>query len=133
MGNYINSHIVLIGKKENIESAISKSVDIDDISLFYQNGSIKYDIFLETRSEAPEDWVRKIKHEYNLDAAFILGVDFDDYEVAYYKEIDGTNVDCEQMYNGVDRDDDESYLELDRLDTLLEENFSKYINDYFKE
>lgn len=58
MGNYINSHIVLIGKKENIESAISKSVDIDDISLFYQNGSIKYDIFLETRSEASEDWVK---------------------------------------------------------------------------
>ena len=89
MGSYVNSHIVLIGSADAIHNAmgdvIAAKAQFNNVT--YSNNDTRIDLCVETISEAPELFVKKLKDDNKLDAAFVKAVDYDSYEIAYFKDV----------------------------------------------
>lgn len=135
MGEFINSDIIFVGAKPTISKLrtyMEERLANNDIISVNSIGTTRLCVGTETRSEAPEAWIKSVKDKFKLKAAFMLGFDHDSYEVAYYKEIDGKNMDCEQMFRGISDDDDNVYLEQEHIVDSIEEKFLAYIREYLK-
>lgn len=139
MNSYVNSHIVLIGSADAIHNAMVDVIksDIQFNSIIYSNNDTRIDFRVETISEAPELFVKKLKDNNRLYAAFIKAVDYDGYEIAYFKEIDDDEPhEYEDAFREIDYefgDDDDALFDAnDKMDDKVSADFEKYIKDYLE-
>ena len=139
MGSYVNSHIVLIGSADAIHNAmgdvIAAKVQFNNVT--YSNNDTRIDICVETISEAPELFVKKLKNDNKLDAAFVKAIDYDGYEIAYFKEIDDDELhEYEEEFGEINyefgEDEDALFDANDKMDDKVSADFEKYIKDYLK-
>ena len=139
MGSYVNSHIVLIGSADAIHNAmgdvIAAKVQFNNVT--YSNNDTRIDICVETISEAPELFVKKLKNDNKLDAAFVKAIDYDGYEIAYFKEIDDDELhEYEEEFGEINYefgDDEDALFDAnDKMDDKVSADFEKYIKDYLK-
>ena len=139
MGSYVNSHIVLIGSADAIHNAmgdvIAAKVQFNNVT--YSNNDTRIDICVETISEAPELFVKKLKNDNKLDAAFVKAVDYDSYEIVYFKEIDDDELhEYEEEFGEINYefgDDEDALFDAnDKMDDKVYADFEKYIKDYLK-
>ena len=139
MGSYVNSHIVLIGSADAIHNAmddvIATKAQFNNVT--YSNNDTRIDICVETISEAPELFVKKLKNDNKLDAAFVKAVDYDSYEIAYFKEIDDDELhEYEEEFGEINyefgEDEDALFEANDKMDDKVSADFEKYIKDYLK-
>ena len=139
MGSYVNSHIVLIGSADAIHNAmgdvIAAKVQFNNVT--YSNNDTRIDLCVETISEAPELFVKKLKNDNKLDAAFVKAIDYDGYEIAYFKEIDDDELhEYEEEFGEINyefgEDEDALFDANDKMDDKVSADFEKYIKDYLK-
>ena len=139
MGSYVNSHIVLIGSADAIHNAmgdvIAAKAQFNNVT--YSNNDTRIDICVETISEAPELFVKKLKNDNKLDAAFFKAIDYDGYEIAYFKEIDDDELhEYEEEFGEINyefgEDEDALFDANDKMDDKVSADFEKYIKDYLK-
>ena len=139
MGSYVNSHIVLIGSADAIHNAmgdvIAAKVQFNNVT--YSNNDTRIDLCVETISEAPELFVKKLKNDNKLDAAFVKAIDYDGYEIAYFKEIDDDELhEYEEEFGEINYefgDDEDALFDAnDKMDDKVSADFEKYIKDYLK-
>ena len=139
MSSYVNSHIVLIGSADAIHNAmgdvIAAKAQFNNVT--YSNNDTRIDICVETISEAPELFVKKLKDDNKLDAAFIKAIDYDGYEIAYFKEIDDDELhEYEEEFGEINyefgEDEDALFDANDKMDDKVSADFEKYIKDYLK-
>ena len=139
MGSYVNSHIVLIGSADAIHNAmddvIAAKAQFNNVT--YSNNDTRIDLCVDTISEAPELFVKKLKNDNKLDAAFVKAVDYDGYEIAYFKEIDDDELhEYEEEFGEINyefgEDEDSLFEANDKMDDKVSADFEKYIKDYLK-
>ena len=132
MGSYVNSHIVLIGSADAIHNAMDDVIESEKqfSSVTYSNNDMRIDLCVETISEAPELFVKKLKDDNKLDAAFIKAIDYDGYEIAYFKEIDDDELhEYEEEFGDYE---DALFDANDKMDDKVSADFEKYIKDYLE-
>ena len=139
MGSYVNSHIVLIGSADAIHNAMDAVIEAETQfnSVTYSNNDTRIDLCVETISEAPELFVKKLKDDNKLDAAFIKAIDYDGYEIAYFKEIDDDEPhEYEEEFGEINyefgEDEDALFDANDKMDDKVSADFEKYIKDYLE-
>ena len=139
MGSYVNSHIVLIGSADAIHNAMDDVIESEKqfSSVTYSNNDTRIDLCVETISEAPELFVKKLKDDNKLDAAFIKAIDYDGYEIAYFKEIDDDELhEYEEDFGEINYEfgdyEDALFDANDKMDDKVSADFEKYIKDYIE-
>ena len=139
MGSYVNSHIVLGGGADAIHDAMDDVIESEKqlSSVTYSNNDMRIDLCVETISEGPELLGKKLKDDNRLDAAFIKAIDYDGYEIAYFKEIDDDELhEYEEDFGEINYefgDDEDALFDAnDKMDDKVSADFEKYIKDYLE-